>query len=370
MKGFLHAVKQVFSGDRAINERKKYQVIEFLIAMIHLFFTVIFFSVHIWVLFGYNVFAVIYYISMVLVTGKVKKYNFVFVSAFMEILFHSVLASILLGWDWGFMIYTMGLVPITFYVCYTIKDLNQNVAVSAIASMIVCIVYFVVNTITETSTPVLGEDYPQNIIDFMYYFNTALTFVFLWVISVLFALEIRFMQRSLEKENHSLENLANYDPLTHLLNRRSMNSYMSQAHDRADTTNKPFCLIMADIDDFKRVNDTYGHSAGDEVLIRVAAIISGNVRKEDQVCRWGGEEILVLVKADKETTIRVAERIRNDVQTAVVNSDDGDISVTLTMGVVQYHSGDNVHNMIDKADQRLYYGKNHGKNQVVAEYTT
>ena len=95
-----------------------------------------------------------------------------------------------------------------------------------------------------------------------------------------------------------LEKYANYDTLTHLLNRRSMDNYMQEAYRQATTGKSSFCLLMADIDDFKKVNDTYGHDCGDEVLKYVAQTISTGVKKNDSVFRWGGEEICILLNAD------------------------------------------------------------------------
>ena len=217
----------------------------------------------------------------VVLTGNTERYTCVFTSAFVEILLHSVLASILLGWDWGFMIYTVALVPTAFYICFTITFFKRSVIIPAAASMIVSVVYFIVCVIMGSIDPVLAGEYSDKAVHFVYYFNNILTFAFLWTVSVLFSIEIRFMEKSLESENHSLAHLAKYDPLTHLLNRRSVNTFLHKAHDEAVLSKEPFCLIMADIDDFKKVNDTYGHNAGDEVLINVAGVISNNVREGD-----------------------------------------------------------------------------------------
>jgi diguanylate cyclase (GGDEF)-like protein len=122
---------------------------------------------------------------------------------------------------------------------------------------------------------------------------------------------------------------------------------------------------MADIDDFKKVNDTYGHECGDEILIIVSEIVSNNVREQDYVCRWGGEEMLVLLKTDKDTAVSVAERICKEVSENAVEYKGENVGVTLTLGVSQYQNGENIRTIIDRADKNLYYGKNHGKNQVV-----
>ena len=121
------------------------------------------------------------------------------------------------------------------------------------------------------------------------------------------------MQKRLEQENLELEELARFDPLTHLFNRRSMHEVLHRAMNEVVGSGETFCLIMADIDDFKKINDTYGHDCGDEVLIAISGIISSNVRENDFVCRWGGEEILILLRAELDTAKRVAERVREEI---------------------------------------------------------
>ena len=164
-----------------------------------------------------------------------------------------------------------------------------------------------------------------------------------------------------------LEKYANYDTLTHLLNRRSMDNYLHEAKAQAETGRSSFCILMADIDDFKRVNDTYGHDCGDEVLKHVAHTIMTGVNKTDNVFRWGGEEICILLKATEEQAVAVAERIRLDIENDSLNyRDETVVSVTLTMGISPYKSGMTIQEMMDDADAKLYWGKKHGKNRVVS----
>ena len=165
-----------------------------------------------------------------------------------------------------------------------------------------------------------------------------------------------------------LEKYVNYDTLTHLLNRRTMDNYLNAAHKQAQTGQATFSLMMMDIDDFKKVNDTYGHDCGDEVLKYVAHTISTGVKKNDHVFRWGGEEILVLLNTDYEKTMVAAELIRKDIARDPVDyKGEVKVPVTITIGVSPYVAGATIQQMMDDADAKLYYGKRHGKNQVVGE---
>ncbi len=163
-----------------------------------------------------------------------------------------------------------------------------------------------------------------------------------------------------------LEKYVNYDTLTHLLNRRSMDNYLQAAYRQAKTGKAVFCLMMMDIDDFKKVNDTYGHDCGDAVLRSVANTVSCGVKKNDNVFRWGGEEILILLNTDEEKAVAAAERIRKDIAKDPIGyRDEVDVSVTVTIGVSAYKNGASIQDLMDDADKKLYYGKHHGKNQVV-----
>ncbi len=184
----------------------------------------------------------------------------------------------------------------------------------------------------------------------------------IWTMSVLLLITY-FGSKFLVEE---LEKYANFDTLTHLLNRRSMDNYLQEAYRQANTGKSSFCLLMADIDDFKKVNDTYGHDCGDEVLKYVAQTISTGVKKTDNVFRWGGEEICILLNTDEERAVAAAERIRKDIEHDRVNyRNEASVSVTVTMGVSPYRDGMTIQAMMDDADAKLYWGKQHGKNQVV-----
>lgn len=365
MEQLYHTVRQIFSGMRTISSNAKYVAICFGVALVHLHFTVAFAICGIMSLCWYNVFITLFYLYHCFVSLKKKQYGFIYISSVVEILFHSCVASILLGWDWGFMFYTIALVPVSFYLSYTMKNRLRNIGMPILTSTIVTVCYMVMLAISRKVPPVLMQCSNGKEASYFYYFNTMVAFVMLFLFSILFSLEIRYMQKQLEQENSELEEIARFDPLTHLLNRRSMHDELHRAMNAADKGQENFCLIMADIDDFKKINDTYGHDCGDEVLVAIANIISGNVRENDAVCRWGGEEMLILIRTDEEMAVRVAERIRREIAARRGWYKDNKFIVTVTLGVTAYEEGTNIRTMIGQADQNLYKGKNNGKNQVV-----
>lgn len=365
MSDFTHVIRQIMSGIRLIDNKKKYEISGYGAAIIHGFFAITFLCIHVYTLGIYNVGAVTFYIYLALVLSRRERYLAIYVSIFVEILFHSVLATILVGWNWGFMIYTVALVPISFYLSYTMPHMERRMSMPMVTSVIVAVFYISIDILMRYITPVYSEEFNPELVYFYYYFNTVLAFVFLLLYSMLFALEVRHMQYQLEKENSELGEVANYDPLTKLLNRRSMTQCLRKSLEAARANKEPFCIIMADIDDFKKVNDKHGHAIGDQVLILISDVISRNVRECDYVCRWGGEEILILLMADIDHAQRIAERIRDDIAGSIVESKEGNMHVTVTMGIAEYHENVMIRELIDEADQKLYYGKNHGKDQIV-----
>jgi len=160
----------------------------------------------------------------------------------------------------------------------------------------------------------------------------------------------------------TLREQATRDPLTDLLNRRAGEWQLERAFLAAREGQKPFCLIMADVDHFKAINDTWGHPAGDQVLQLVAAVLRTGVRATDSVVRWGGEEfLLVLPYCEQAAALLQAERLRE----RVADAEQGEVGrVTVSMGVAELQRGETLANLMERVDQALYQAKHAGRNQV------
>lgn len=160
--------------------------------------------------------------------------------------------------------------------------------------------------------------------------------------------------------------MANTDPLTSLINRRIMTTRIEHEKELVDKGGKPFSLIMVDVDNFKQINDIYGHDGGDFVLINLAHLINLCLRKTDQVSRWGGDEFLIMLPETAGLQGQmVAEKVKNRIAHTPFVYHEEDIPVTVTLGVSQCDSFTGVDGTIRKADQALYQGKHGGKDQVV-----
>ncbi len=175
----------------------------------------------------------------------------------------------------------------------------------------------------------------------------------------------------LARANAELDKLARTDPLTRLPNRRAFLEAARGESDRVARSGRPPAIVLGDVDHFKRVNDHYGHEAGDAVLQAVAALLRDAVRAQDTVARWGGEEfILLLPETGLEPAGVVAEKCRLAVEGAVVRCGSQDLRITMTFGVSALAPGESIDDCTRRADEALYRGKELGRNRVVANEAT
>ncbi|MDD2592444.1 MAG: sensor domain-containing diguanylate cyclase [Erysipelotrichaceae bacterium] len=173
--------------------------------------------------------------------------------------------------------------------------------------------------------------------------------------------ERKLMEQDLASKNKILAKLSTMDGLTKISNHKTLVDFVKEEMSISTKTDQPLSIVMFDIDDFKKVNDTKGHVFGDKVLIRVAEILKRAIRDKDLVGRYGGEEfMLVLPKTDLEQAKIVAERIRKAVE---VDKMIDDQKITISGGVKQF-ANESITDFIHDADQALYKAKKNGKNRI------
>jgi two-component system cell cycle response regulator len=177
------------------------------------------------------------------------------------------------------------------------------------------------------------------------------------------------MVESTMADNARLEQLAQTDPLTQLLNRRALTERITAEMERALRYDSTMALLMIDLDHFKRVNDTYGHLVGDDVLRDVGQLLSDTIRTSDIVARYGGEEFLVLLpETDDGGAESFAERIRDAIALHLFASDSvaEPLRLTASVGVAVYPAAriESVEDLFARADAALYRAKADGRNRV------
>ena len=168
----------------------------------------------------------------------------------------------------------------------------------------------------------------------------------------------------------TIERLAIIDDLTQVFNRRQMYKILEHQKAMVDRGVHPFSICIFDLDHFKIVNDTFGHSAGDIVLKTVAQETQGNLRNIDHIARYGGEEfILILTNSDKSQAMICAERIRKKVKELVFENMPSDFRISISVGVTEYKASEVIQEAINRADTALYRAKANGRDKVEYEPT-
>jgi diguanylate cyclase (GGDEF)-like protein len=188
-------------------------------------------------------------------------------------------------------------------------------------------------------------------------------------------LEIRLLNKEAKRQGKILEQLVEdlqkqiiTDPLTNLYNRRFLQEYLPQEIAKAKRASSSVAVLMFDLDFFKRINDVFGHEAGDAFLKSVAALLQGCIRESDIACRYGGEEfVLVLSGASLDGAIKKAEKIRNavmDLDLIIRQKPLGRVSTSIGIAVYPEH-GAEMEALLRAADEALYEAKERGRNRVV-----
>jgi diguanylate cyclase (GGDEF)-like protein len=171
----------------------------------------------------------------------------------------------------------------------------------------------------------------------------------------------------LTQQIKALEESSNLDSLTRVFNRRALNTYLKNICNKKSIKDELHLLIL-DIDDFKVINDTYGHIAGDKILIFVSNMLRKTLRDGDKIFRYGGEEfIIILNRINTQKCLDIANRILKLISTNKLIYKGDSINVTVSIGATKYCVGDTPESLINRADKALYNSKNSGKNQINSE---
>lgn len=178
--------------------------------------------------------------------------------------------------------------------------------------------------------------------------------------------EIAYQNRCLQEANQKLQAYATTDPLTQLFNRRKITELIQYEMERSKRNQTSFSIMIGDIDHFKNVNDSHGHSFGDFVLEKTSRRLIESVRSQDSVARWGGEEFLILMpETDAEGAGTLAEKLRAIISETAYEYSAGVLHITMTFGVCSYNGTQSFEQLVKCADDALYYGKEQGRNRVI-----
>lgn len=310
---------------------------------------------------GFNVISVLFYLLGLFLIPRSKHTPIWLFLFWLEVIVNAVLCNQCLGWGYGFTFYGVMLIPVTFFVAYFDKNVKKPIFTSTVLSVIDVIMMVIFNVYHGAYNKMGWVS--EQAVSAAFCVNLFLCSAALIFYSANFILEMKTTTEKLHIKNEALNFLANYDELTKLRNRHTMANIFHEF----EQGGRPFCVVLGDIDDFKKVNDTYGHACGDQVLIEISEIMRYAVGSNGVVCRWGGEEILILLDMEPEKGHAMMESIRETIEKFCIQFEEYKVNVTMTYGFTHNKEAVNVEKMVALADDRLYYGKKNGKNRIVRE---
>lgn len=359
------------------------------IGIMHLTFLVLFFLFGVWVLGFVNCGSVALYTAgaVYFIKKDVTTHSTMWItSIYAEIILHSALCTFMLGMDTYFIVYPLISLPVCvsylFFYCER-KYFVKNTVV------FVCVM-FVFTAGTVVVAEVLWRNYPMiyleldatEIIVFRS-LNILFSTISLFAFTLTFFLEMSRLIDKLRSSADELNYTATHDNLTGLVNRGCFWNYCRNKCKKDSS----YSIAIGDLDNFKNVNDTYGHGCGDLVLKRVSGILLDSVTEDEIACRWGGEEMVVVFMDNRDTALARLEKIRSRIEAMALQYEGKNVPVTMTFGFVdsgelaqavsqsvirvkerpieESISSKDIESLISMADARLYVGKSGGKNIVV-----
>ena len=284
--------------------------------------------------------------------------NITFLKIFLPLIYFYMVASVLiLSWEAGFQLWLFAFTCAYFLPFYTNKNdkipRKFKFLISIIFITTFCILYFISPRILT-----FREFLPRNELLILYSLNSYLT-----SISIVLAC-YTFVSQSINARN-KLKTRSDYDELTSLPNRYAIEEALDNEIALKGRNN--IFLAIIDIDYFKKVNDTYGHLAGDEALKYLANILNNQSKNNGVFAgRWGGEEFIILSSSvTKEEFYNIIENIRIEVSNSTIKYNDDVINITISVGIAEYESIDTIDTFIKKADDNLYKAKKEGRNKII-----
>lgn len=357
----INCIRDIISGKREITPRIRYEIARVGVSFIHIVLIIAFAYIRCMPLVYFNCFSILFYIVIAEMLILRKKYLTALACSYLEIVIHSFFACVMLGWSFSFALYNIGLIYVAYYFCYFATVLKRKILFPTILGIISLVLTLGMRLYSDYYPPAC-TNYSDTFLLSISILNIVVSAAMIMFFASLHTIEIQRKSYQLLATNEKLDKLAHYDALTKLRNRHSMEEILYAIPEEKWGE---YCFIMGDIDDFKQFNDTYGHACGDFVLQEVALIILKNMEDRHIACRWGGEEILILIRGDMENTRTIAETIRHQIAHMNKTYHKTPLHVTMTFGIASCTETRSFEKCIQRADKRLYRGKQDGKNCVV-----
>ena len=346
-----------------------------------------------WLLAMFNVFSILFYLILGIITLKsaASKHAVVKVVLFnAEVIVHAVLCTVMQGLDTAFFMLPLIVLPILSYYLfiYCSRKVFFRTATIMSAFTVATLAFMIIFVEAAGSVYILADmrELTSVEIQTLRTINIVFTFGTLMLFTVTFYMEVTRAMAQLHETNTKLNYIATHDALTGLSNRHSLWKFFDDLENSRDH----YCIVLGDLDDFKKINDTYGHDCGDVVLKSVADVILSNMTKADMACRWGGEEMLIVMRGTRDECFERLGKIKSEICSLNIVCEEQPIKVTMTFGfagseerkrtfetaeleiitpattATRTQSHIEVESLISMVDKRLYVGKRNGKNVIVA----
>jgi len=353
----LKAIKNIFNNEGIFNDEMAYiasYLVNSIFFVLHIFLGIFYFAFKADLMIKLNLISfAVGFINFYLIKHEKTK---IFVNLlFYEAAFHVTMATLCFGWNCGFQNFHIAIIVLVFFGDYFSKKMGHD----HVRALRFCALDFITYMCSFLCVNTFSSIYNINVTAQIYTQLSSSLVVFLTVVVFMWVLT----QFTVKVED-AMNKKAQFDELTQLPNRYYLMAHFKQLMKNGN--NKDNYLAIMDIDDFKKVNDTYGHNCGDYVLKEIAGLVT-KYAKGGFVCRWGGEEFIIIGPVD--TDMKKQCRILDDVRKFVGNHDfeyeQYRFNITITMGVAVYENGQSVEEWVNVADKKLYAGKYSGKNKLI-----
>ena len=307
----------------------------------------------------YNIISILTAFGCIIINRK-GLHATAFALFYIDINVHAFIATHYLGWEVGFYHYILLLAPLTFF------NPLWSMAVKLLSSSIIVVSFTTLfNTYHEM---MYGQILYNTAAGHILFYSNILIMVILYsAIGYYYSQAADDNEDKLRTAQKEAEWIAHTDPLTHIGNRRAMSREILREVNRSQRTQDSFIIALCDIDNFKSLNDEYGHEYGDYVLVSTANLLSNNIRQHDFVARWGGEEFMILLTNTKlEEGMKIIDRLRQNIAAFHHHYKGREYpGITMTFGLCLYDNRLDITDCINGADKALYEGKHMGKNRTM-----
>ena len=310
----------------------------------------------------FNAYSVLFYVVLLFLVHKVKEKLYLVYATLAEIVLHATAATACVGLDSNFAMFLLMIIPLAFLMPNKYKYMPFVVLFISVP------LYGFLNFYYRDTNHILIDLSGTSYELVFYIINIIVGSVVLFYVAIIFTLINTYTECKLRIQTEQLKTMASTDPLTKLNNRREIQKKLQEVSEESKNGASNYIIGIGDIDDFKKVNDTYGHDMGDVVLEEVAKLISDTIPNKASVARWGGEEFLfVIPDSNIDEGRRYADNIIERIRRKTFTSGGIEFSITMTIGICLGTSQDTVDKVITEADARLYKGKQSGKNHTEFE---